>query len=793
MRAINRKLLRNLWTMKAQAFAIALVIGSGVGMSVMSLSTLRSLHATRDMYYDRCSFADVFAQFKRGPLSLQDRIEQIPGVATGEPRIVRDVNLIVEGLREPAVGRLISIPGAGGKSTNDGQPKLNQLHLRRGRFPEPGRLEILAGESFATAHGFQPGAEIQAIMNGRLRTLKIVGIALSPEYIIEINASEMLPDFKRFGVFWMPRAELEAAFDMEGAANDVTLSLMHGANEDEVIRRLDNLLHDWGGVGSYGRSDQISHRFISDEINQLKAMGFVTPVIFMLVAAFLLNIVMTRTIEMQREQIAALKAFGYYNGEVSWHFLKFVGLIVCVGVIGGSGFGIWMGRGLTRLYTHFLHFPVFRFDFDWITTLLTAAVCAVAALFGTYGSLQAASRLPPAEAMRPKSPGVFSPSIIERLGLQRWMPQSWRMILRHIRRRPLKSAFSVFGIAMAVGVVVLGNYGRDALDFIVDFQFQEVQRQDLWVNLAEAAPAETVNDFRHMPGVLRVETFRGVPVRFRHGSRSKRTSVMGMEDRREIFQVMAERGDQPDLTNDGLLLSLKLAEILDVTAGDTVTVEVLEGKRPIKTAKIVGTVDDLSGLNAYALMPFVNDLAQDSRRISGAWLTVDRHHVDDLYVQLKETPHVVGVSVKDASIGAFMDTIGENQVQMQAFVIGFAIVIASGVVYNTARISLSERDRDLATMRVLGFTTGEISVVLLGELAVLTIAALPVGMLLGYGMAWLSSLSIHSDVFRIPLVVFPATYAKAAIVVLSSAFASGIIVRRRLGKLDLFAVLKGQE
>lgn len=786
MRAMDQKLFRNLWEMKGQAIAIALVIGCGVAMSVMSLSTLRSLHATRQTYYERFRFAEVFASFKCGPLSLQQRVEDIPGVARVEPRIVRSVNLIVEGLREPAVGRLISIP-------DHGQPRLNQLYLRRGRMPEPGRLEVVVGESFANAHGFQPGATVKVILNGRLRTLKIVGIVLSPEYIVEMNAADMLPDFKRFGVFWMPVTEMEAAFDMHGACDDLSLTLLRDANEDDVIRRLDNLLNDWGGIGSFGRKDQMSNRFTSDEIDQLRAMGLVTPIIFMSVAAFLLNIVMTRVIDMQRSQVAALKAFGYHNRELGLHYLKFVAFIVVVGVVLGTVFGVWMGHGLTQMYTRFFHFPMFQFVFDWQTTLLTAFVCTVAAFAGTFRSLWLAVRLPPAEAMRPKSPGDFRPTILDRLGLQRWLPQTWRMILRQIRRRPLKTAFSVFGIAMAAGVVVLGNYATDALDFIVDFQFRQAQRQDLWVNLLEASPSDAAYDLHHLPSVMRVETFRGLPVRMHSGSRSRRMSIMGLESDRQIYRVMSQAAEEPSLSDDGIVVSRKLAELMRVNVGDWVTLDVLEGKRPTVQVRVVGTVDDLSGTNAFALRPFVNRIAQEGSLVSGAWLSVDPRHLDDLYAQLKATPRVVGVTANAASIQSFLDTVGENQAQMQSFVIGFAIVIAGGVVYNTARISWSERDRELATMRVLGFTKAEISVVLLGELALLTINAIPIGLIMGYGMAWLASRSIHTDLFRIPLVIYPATYGRAAMIVLLAAVMSGFVVRRKLDRLDLFAVLKGQE
>ena len=405
-------------------------------------------------------------------------------------------------------------------------------------MPEPGRLEVLVGESFATEHGFQPGDSVEAIMNGRLRSLRMVGIVLSPEYIVEMNPGDMLPDFKRFGLFWVPRTEMEAAFDMEGACNDISLTLMRGANEADVIRRLDNLLDNWGGVGSYGREDQMSHRFITDEMAGLRAMGLVTPIIFMSVAAFLLNMVMTRVIAMQREQIAALKAFGYYNLEVAWHYSKMVGVIVATGVVSGTALGVWMGQGLATMYAAFFKFPLFYFDFDLRTAVITAVLCAAAALLGTLNSLRAAARLPPAEAMRPAPPGRYKPWILEHFGLKRMLPQTWRMIVRQLGRQPLKALFSIMGIAAAVGILVLGNFSNDALDFLIDYQFRQVQRQDLWVNLIEPTSIDVVNNFRSMKGVRKVEAFRGLAVRLKYGPRAERTSIMGLGDKREVYRVV---------------------------------------------------------------------------------------------------------------------------------------------------------------------------------------------------------------------------------------------------------------
>ena len=621
----------------------------------------------------------------------------------------------------------------------------------------------------------------------------MVGIALSPEYIMEMNPGDVMPDFERFGIFWMPRAELEAAFDMDGACNDLSLTLMRGASEDEVIRQLDNLLHRWGGGGSYGRDDQMSHRFISDEMTQLRVMGIVTPIIFMLVAGFLLNIVMTRVIAMQREQIAGLKAFGYTNQEVAAHYLKFVLLIVLIGVAGGAGFGIWMGRGLTRMYTMFYHFPIFRFEFDWLTTLLTAVFCAAAAMIGTFGALRSVNRLPPAEAMRPKAPSEYRRSLLDHRRLRTWLPQTWRMVLRELHRWPVKCVFSILGIAMAAAIVVFGNFGVDAMDFLVDFQFRQTQRQDLWVNLVEPVSESVTHDFHHFPGVQRVEAFRALPVRLRSGPRFHRMSLMGLGTRREIYRVLNQDGREAELSDDGLVLSALLAKMLRLRRGDRVTVDILEGRHPTLQLKVAATVDDLLGANAFALRSFVNRCAQEGPQISGVWLSVDRNRLDDLYSQLKVTPYVVGVSATAASIDSFTETIGESQLLMQGFIIGFAVVIAVGVVYNIARITLSERDHELATMRVLGFTKAEVSVVLLRELAVLTMAAIPIGLLVGYGMAWLMSLSLQTDLFRIPLVVYPSTFAYAVIVVMGASVISGFLVRRRLNRLDLFAVLKSNE
>jgi putative ABC transport system permease protein len=787
MRALDRKLLRDLWQMKGQALAISLVMACGVATFVMSLTNLESLQRSQLTYYERYRFADVFAHLKRAPNTLAERIAEIPGVARVQTRIVAAVTLDVPGLGEPATGRLISIP-------ERQAPVLNALHLRSGRWVEPGHDgEVLASEAFVEAHGLQPGDSIEAVLNGRKRRLRIAGVVLSPEYIYQIREGDLLPDPKRFGVFWMGYTELAAAFDMLGAFNDVNLALMPGASEPDVLQRLDRLTEPYGGLGAFGRADQVSNRFLSDEIKQLRNMGMIVPSIFLGVAAFLLNVVLSRLINTQREQIAVLKAFGYSNLEVGLHYLKLVLLLVTVGVVLGTAVGVWLGRGMVEMYARFYRFPVLEFHLDADMIVLAFLVSSGAGVLGTLGAVRRAVRLPPAEAMRPEPPAQYRPTILERLGLQQLLPQTARMVLRELERRPYKALLSILGIATASAVLIIGSFSEDSIDFMLEYDFALVQRYDLSVAFAEPASAEAVYSVRQLPGVIHCEPFRSVPVRLRAGPRSRRLAIMGIEARGELYRILDENLRAVPLPPEGLMLSKKLGELLGVGAGDVLTVEVMEGSRPVREVRIAGLVADYTGLGAHMDIDALHRLLWEGSTVSGAFLAVDPVRLNELHATLKGTPRVAGVTLKNAARQSFEETIAENIAQFRTFNVIFACIIAFGVVYNNARIALAERRRELATLRVIGFTRAEISAILLGELAVLTLAAVPLGLLLGYGGAALVTQTMDTDLYRIPLLIRPATFAFAATVVLVAALVSGLVVRRKLDHLDLVAVLKTKE
>lgn len=787
MRALNRKLVRDLWHMRGQMAAIGVVVACGVATVVTTRTSYTSLLASRAAYYEQYRFADVFVHLKRAPASVAPQLAALPGVASLETRIVSGVILEVPGLAEPATGLLVSIP-------ERGRPSLNDLHLRRGRWLEPGRRdEVLASEAFAAANGLVVGDSLGAVLNGRWQRLRIVGIAISPEYVYEIGAGGLFPDNRRFGVLWMSRDAMAAAFDMTGAFNDVSLRLERDASLPDVLGRVDRVLERFGGLGAYGRDDQVSARFLTDEIAQNRVSGTVVPAIFLGIAAFLLNIVLGRLVTTEREQIAVLKAFGYSNWAVGWHYLQFALVGLLLGAAAGVGLGLRFADLTISRYAHYYRFPEFVFRLDWTALILGVLVTVVAAVIGAVSAVRRVVTLPPAAAMQPEPPARFRGGAFERLGLDRWLRMPGRLIARNLERRPLKAALSVLGIALAVAVLLVGRFFVDAILRIADVQFRYVQRENLMVVFNASQPAQAMYDLGHLPGVLRVEPFRSIPARLRAGHHSRRGVVLGLARGGELRRLVGADYRATPLPPEGVVLTAKLAEILRVAPGDSVTVEVLEGARPVRRVPVVGAVNELLGLSAYMDAEALHRLLREGNTVSGAFLRVDAGTAPSLYSRLKRLPAVSGVSSRDAALASFEATLARSIGLLTTILVGFAGALAVAMVYNAARIALSERARELASLRVLGFTRGEISLMLLGEQALLALAGIVVGLGMGYGLCAILADLYQWELFRIPLVLSGRTYVFAVTVIAAAALASGLLVRRRLNRLDLVAVLKTRE
>jgi putative ABC transport system permease protein len=785
--ALDRKLLRDLSRLKGQVITIALVVACGIAAFVTMRSTWHSLIDSRDAYYERYRFGDVFAHLERAPDSLGERIEALPGVARVYTRVVEGALLPMPGTAEPAVATLVSLPG-------DDEPPLGGVYLRAGRMIEPGRDdEALLIESFAGAHGVAPGDRVPVVINGKLREIEIAGIALSPEYVFAMAAGDITADSSGVAILWMDRAVLAPAFQMESAFNDVVLDLQPGASEDEVLRRLDAMLEPYGGLGAVPRARQLSNLILLGELSQLEALATVVPVIFLLVAAFLLYIVLSRLVFLQRTQIATLKAVGYTDREIGLHYVKLVSVIVLIGALLGTAVGMWLGGGMTNLYRQFFHFPVLVFRLDASIAVTGVLISLTAALVGALAAVWRIARMPPAEAMQPPAPPIYRRSVLDRQALARVLGTSSMMVVRELRRRPMRTLLSSLGIAAAVGILVVGRFAYDSVEFIMHDIFHKENGGDVMVSLFEPVPESDLRALAHVPGVIDVEGTRTVPVRFRAGPVWRDSAILGLADAPRLRQVVDRSGREVVLPRRGLSISRKLGEILGAGAGDVIEVEIREGNRGWYRLRVAALIDDAFGLFGYMPQSALHEALGEEPSVNAVQLRVDPAQEAEIRARLVDMPRVGRVVRKQAVIERFYQQTGESMGAMTVILTVFAATIAIGVVYNNARVALSMRSRDLASLRVLGFTRGEISAILLGELAVQVLVAIPLGLWLG--QVWAARVMGLADpeTYRMPIMISSSTYAFAAAVAVGAGVASALLVRRKLDHLDLIAVLKTRE
>ncbi|HTJ23115.1 MAG TPA: ABC transporter permease [Gemmatimonadaceae bacterium] len=786
MRTLDLKLLRELRRHWVQVTSIALVMGCGT-MTIMGLrSTLTSIRAARDSYFDQYRFADVFVRLQRTPAAVAARIAEIDGVASVESRIVEDVKLDVPRLPEPAIGHVVSVPDVP-------RPMLNDLEIRRGRWLTPGRDdEVLVSERFAELNHLAPGDSVAAVINGRWQRLRIVGIAISPEFVVEFAGGGFFVDNRRYGVLWASARTLENAFDMEGAFNDVAVRLAPGANELAVIADLDRLLQPWGSAGAHGRRDQPAARALDDEFTQLRTNATVFPLFFLIVAAYLLNVVLSRLVASQRDEIAALKAFGYTDWEIGLHYLGFGVAAVALGAAVGIPLGIWMGASFTALYQDYFRFPSLPTVTDWTAALIAVGVSGGFALLGALSGVRRVMKLAPAEALRPDSPAKFRPLLIEYLGLGRFVGSALRMVLRNLERRPIRTTATVIGVALAVALLASGRFPYDAFDRLLEVEFHLAQRYDAVATFTDARPVSAARELRHVDGVLSAIPFRTAAVRITRGAVSRTTSITGLEPDDDLYHLVDYEGHEYHAPERGCVMALGLARTLGVTVGDTIRAELIE-HGVTRRVVVTGLFDPMLGEGIYLSRRGMNALLREQDAANGAHLAIAPGREADVFAALKDFPGVAGAVSRAATIANIDEQMRQSMTFVLTLIITSGSVIAMGVVYNSARIALSERGRELASLRVLGFTSNEVAGMLLGEQAAIMLLALPAGVGIGALFSFVLARGFKTERFHFPYVLAFDSQLLAIGVVLVAAAVASLVVRRRIGRLDMVAALRSRE
>jgi putative ABC transport system permease protein len=779
-RILDRKLVRDLWVFRGQASGIVLVLACAAAAVSMSFSVQRSLDATREDYYRRYGFADLFASVTHAPLSLVETIRRIPGVEAAAARIVGYGTISIAGFDEPVSGRLISLP-------EDGDPPVNALVLRRGRRPAADQPEgIAVNESFAAAHNLSPGNRLTATIGGHKRNLVVAGIALSPEFIFALGPGQIVPDDRRFAIVWMDRSALATDLGMSDQFNDLALRLRPGTSTSGVTEALDRLLALYGGTDIHDRSQQYSHAFLSSQLTELGAVGVLVPAIFLGVAVVLLHASMLRIVELQRAQIGIIKALGFDDHSIGWHYVKFALVLAGAAVLLGLPVGIALGYGMTRIYAEFFHFPFLNYRPDMLAAAGVIAALGCAATLGAMPPAGRAAALRPAVAIRPASPVAYRRIAGERLERHLTAPAS--MILRQLGRRPLRPMLTAATIAFAVGLQIATLFSFDALDEMVDVFYARTQHQDATIVFAGPLPATLLVELEAWPGVGAVEGYLATPVRISLAGTSRHVVLIGLPAGGTLHRLLDLVLQPTPVPGIGIALSRALATILHADVGDRVTVSSATG-RPFEVP-VTKLVEQYIGMGAYMELAALDRLLGDKAVVSGAEVKLADGDHSDFYRALKDSPVVAGFVPRVPTVTAFRQTMARTLTIIVSFFVAFAGVAAFAIVDATVRIALSERLRDLSIMQALGFGNGTIVFMLAGELGAAILAALPLGCVVGVGLGHLIVWNLDNDLFHVPLVVGWRSYAIAGGTVLAAATLSFTLAARRLRFVDLPTVLR---
>lgn len=787
MTALNRKLIADMGRLRAQILAIAILIALGVGASLAMASAARSLAVAETAYYDEARFPDVFALVRRAPLTMKARVGAIPGVAEVDTTILTDVRAEIEGSTEPISGRLVSLPPGG-------ERRLSRLSLRKGRLPILGRVgEVVVNEAFFKANQMKLEDRVVAVINGRRQELRIVGVAASPEYLYDVRPGEFAVDDKRDGVFWVEESALAAALDLQGAFNQITMRLTPDASVSAVIAAVDGLLLPYGGVGAYDRTRHPSAHFLDDKNKQLRKQADLIPIVFLAVSGYMLSFLLSRLVATQRQQIGTLKAIGYGDFKIGVHFAGFGVAIAALGVALGTMIGWPFGIMFTSMYFGLFHVPSTTYLIDWSVLGFVGALTLVVAMLCTMSSVRRAVRLHPAEAMRAEAPQSFKVTLADGLLIVRLLSTMSRMVLRQLMRYPLRASLSVAGIAAAIAVLISGEFLVDSVHQIAEVRFANAERYDVAVALRTPQAAEAVRELGRLPGAREVEPYRALFVRVQSGQHHRELGLLGLQRNSELLRVVDAAGAAQQMPGAGLLMSARLAQVLDVRVGDSVEIQSLELTAKRASLVVAGTVDDVVGMSCYADIETVQKLAGDGPLISGAFLSVDPTEMSALFSRLHGLPNVVGATAKSAEVAAFGSTTGKLVFVLAGIICAFGVLMAVAVVYNSAEASFLDRERELTMLRVLGYSVRETAFVAIGENMVHVVVAIPLGCVWGRGVASFLASAMQTDAVRLPVVVFPFTYLSACVVVVVSAVAIALVVARRTGKLDLLSALKAKD
>ncbi len=786
---LRKKLLRDVWESWPQFAAAAAVVFCATALYVSFLMTYRSLVVSRDNYYEAYNFADFFVHLEKAPESALRDVEAVEGVWRARGRIVKDVPLEVEGNEGAVVGRIISMP-----DERDGL--INDIHmLRGGYFPGVAAEEVIVNERFAEANALRIGDTFQATLNERKEDLRIVGTCYSPEYVYAIRTvGQFAPDYHDFGIIFARERFVEDAFDMTNAVNDVCGLLHPGANVERVLDTISDRLEDYGVYWKYGRDRQMSNRYLLEELKGVRTSARIVPMVFLIVAAVVIHIIVHRLVEHQRTQIGLLCALGYGKLRVTMHYISYALIIALAGTLTGVLAGYLLAGRFVVIYNMFFRFPSLRVVFHpkaiVVAFTLSCGMCVIGAVRSAWSVLS----IQPAVAIRPAPPAGRRTFHTGRLSsLWQRLPLLWRITLRNAIRARGRSAFCILGVAVSMMMLVVGSTTSDFFEWIINYQFGEVDASQIRVDFADERPEGAALEIAAQPGVARVEGILQIGGELRNGWRTKLVFILGLEPDSRLYRVYDLQGRSIPLPPDGLLMPDRMAKDLDIRCGDELILDPYIGDKDEYPVRVRAIVEQYMGLELYADRRYLAKALGEGPFLNGAILTTDTGTLDSVMDRLDDLPAVSAVSSSGKMLRDFKETVAEL-INVAVFIQTLAsAIIAFAVIYNASAVSIAEQERDLACLCSLGYERDEVARIATNDTMPLGLVGVLIGIPLAYLASWGIAQAFSTELYKLPVIVNPLTYARSALLVLCFLLVARAVSRRRVFGINIVQRLKTRE
>lgn len=782
-----KKLLRDLWGNKVSNFAIILIIGMGIMLYISLSLVMDTLDGSRTAFYAVGKFPDAYVELVSAPWSVVDRVRETEGVSKVEGRFITDVR-IDENFGAPSSKtkyiRLLSETRG-----------IGEYLLIEGHSPEEKSDQIVIAQDFANANRLKVGDRIPIIVSGRIEHLEICGIAQSPEYVYALRSvAQFFPDPTNFSIGFMHRESIRRIT----GTDHLTQILYHtksGYSQQDVEKRLEILLKDYGVVRAYPMDDQTSNLMMTQELHQLKGASVVTPIILLSMSAMILFIMLGRVVDRQRGQIGLLKAFGLSDPEIFLHYLMYSMTISILGGVLGIVLGFVLSDLMVDVYAMFFNMPFVKADTSPSHILQALGMTAV---FGTLSGIRAsckASGLSPSEAMRAKAPDIVRSSLPEKLRhLTDLFTTAGKMSLRNIFRNPARSVFVLIGVVITFAYAVVPWGFIRATDRILFSNYTEVERYNVKVYLTQLMDAEAVRaELIRRADVQRAEALLEIPVTLTKAHVRENVALIAIEDQSSLFTLKKDgRRIQPP--PNAVILSQRLAEKLNVSKGNILQMESPLFKYKDEKVEVIvyEIIEQTVGMSAYANIRHIGGLIGDENAASSVLLRGTPDSSEALKRDYKDSAQIDDINDTDDMISMMREFV-QTFVSMMWLLLIIAIGIGFAVIYNSYSIILSEREKEFASLLVMGMSEKEVIGIISLEQWLISIAAFPLGVPVIRTMVDIVGKASSNDTFTFDFEVEPAAYAVGLAITVMIILVGQLSASLKIKRIKVSDALKADE